>query len=107
MVYARMPFGMYKGERIDEIPEGYLRWALQTCDLQVWLRRAIEDVLGEWPHVQAAPKNATPSLDVKGILDRWYREMTMRFHPDRFGSHEAITAINHAHDRLKQLVGIK
>jgi hypothetical protein len=32
--------------------------------------------------------------------------MTLKYHPDRFGSHEAMTAINHAHERLRQLAGV-
>jgi hypothetical protein len=38
-----------------------------------------------------------------GIIRRWYRDMTLRFHPDREGSHEAMKAINQAHDRLAKL----
>jgi curved DNA-binding protein CbpA len=45
-------------------------------------------------------------VPVKDLIGRWYREMSLRFHPDRGGSDEAMQAINHAHDRLKELAGV-
>jgi uncharacterized protein (DUF3820 family) len=37
-----IPFGIYKGKRIDLIPDHYLLWAIRECDfLTPHLRRAI------------------------------------------------------------------
>lgn len=39
-----------------------------------------------------------------GIVSKWYREMAMKFHPDRGGHHEAMVAINFAYERLKEML---
>jgi hypothetical protein len=55
---------------------------------------------------QRQREDARAELNCAEAVAQWYREMTLRFHPDRFGSHEAMTAINHAHQRLRQLLGL-
>jgi hypothetical protein len=40
------------------------------------------------------------------VIRNWYRELSLRFHPDRGGSHERQLALNVAHDRLKELLGL-
>jgi hypothetical protein len=43
---VRLPFGKYRGKCLDEVPRGYLVWALENLrDLRPWLRRAIEGFL--------------------------------------------------------------
>jgi curved DNA-binding protein CbpA len=37
-------------------------------------------------------------------VDGWYRGLVLKYHPDRGGSHEAMVAINDAHERLVALV---
>jgi hypothetical protein len=56
-----MPFGKHKGQTLDKIPRGYLRWVLEACDLSAWdgleaaMRLAVEkhhtpEVVSErWP----------------------------------------------------------
>jgi uncharacterized protein (DUF3820 family) len=29
---AVMPWGKHKGERIDALPDGYVKWLLENCD---------------------------------------------------------------------------
>ena len=31
-----MPFGKYKGERVDDVDSNYLLWAFEECDLSRW-----------------------------------------------------------------------
>jgi hypothetical protein len=40
------------------------------------------------------------------VVRGWYRELSLRFHPDRGGSDERQLALNVAQDRLKELLGI-
>jgi hypothetical protein len=113
-----MPFGQHKGKRLPDIPAAYLSWLL-TIDLQPWLQRAVERELAyreredaERPREQARRRRgrcetkAPPPVDWDGLLRSWYREMSLRFHPDRGGSTEAMQAINHAYDRLRELAGV-
>lgn len=107
MVAPTMPWGKHKGERLDQIPPGYLRWVLENCDhLTLGLRRDIRWVLdeldGEAANVPAAP--AVQRTDLPEVVRGWHRELVMRFHPDRGGSTEVMQAINAAADRLKELL---
>lgn len=43
-----MPFGMYKGTRIDRVPVDYLQW-LTTRPLNPDLKYAVEDALRQIP----------------------------------------------------------
>lgn len=43
----RMPFGKHKGEDIDDIPDDYLQWVLDNCDIESeTLLHAIEIRMG-------------------------------------------------------------
>jgi hypothetical protein len=58
----------------------------------------------ERPHDR---RDYSPPADVRGVVTSWYREMALRFHPDRtLDNGAAMKAINHAHDRLQELLGI-
>jgi hypothetical protein len=49
----------------------------------------------------------SPPADVRGTVKAWYREMAMRFHPDRtLDSGAAMKAINHGYERLQELLDI-
>jgi hypothetical protein len=51
----------------------------------------------------AAAKPTPRPLAWEPVVQTWYRRMALRFHPDRGGSHEAMLAINVAHDELRRL----
>jgi hypothetical protein len=108
MDWRRMPFGKYKGEPLGEIPSGYLNWALQNCrNLDPWLRVAIRRELERRLDEDDAPaRGYPPPANLEGKVRSWYREMVLKYHPDRGGNHEAMKAINDAHERLKQRVGM-
>ena len=36
-----MPFGKYSGEPIDDLPSGYIEWALETWDFKTDERKAL------------------------------------------------------------------
>jgi uncharacterized protein (DUF3820 family) len=45
MTYERFPFGKHKGEQITEIPSTYIVYALETFDLPIELKGALQHVL--------------------------------------------------------------
>lgn len=99
----RMPFGKFKGWLVSALPGDYLDW-LVNIKLSPWLRRAVETELehrGDYDR----PQPAVDLMDLPTLIRQWHREMAMKFHPDRDGSNEAMQAINHAHDRLRELLG--
>src|SRR5262245_44201496 len=104
-----MPFGKWRGHPLTDVDTGYLLWCLRGCDsLKPWLREAIELELdrrhGEPPpRPQSRPSAslATPALKWEPVVERWFRELALKYHPHRGGSHEAMVALNDAHDRLK------
>jgi len=96
-----MPFGKYRGQDTGEIPTGYLKWLL-TIDLYPDLQYAVEEELGlRREGFDRGPKQTpAPVVDVAG----WYRQLSLRFHPDRGGSKEAMQAINVARELLEKMI---
>ena len=96
-----MPFGKYRDQPIQEIPTKYLRWLL-SIDLWPDLRYAVDQELElRREGFERGPKQAPASkVDVAG----WYRQLSMRFHPDRGGSKQAMQAINAAKELLEQMI---
>jgi hypothetical protein len=113
-MYTRLRFGKHKGKLLTEVPTGYLQWCLRECDsLESWLIDEIEQELARRSPPEAAPRSTssqpstgTAMVDFHGIVRTWYREMALRFHPDRDGSHVAMCAINTAHERLLELLDV-
>jgi hypothetical protein len=102
-----MPFGRHRGQLIADIPSRYLRWLLRECDLEPILYAAVMRELsgrGE----ETAPKREDRSVaDVRGVVKSWYREMALRFHPDRtLDNGTAMRAINHGYERLREMLGV-
>jgi hypothetical protein len=97
-----MPFGRHRGEPLEQVPFDYLTWVLRGCErLDPWLRKAIE---AELEQRVGKPASGTQLVDVKSLIGQWYRELSLKYHPDRGGNHEAMKAINFARDRLFELL---
>jgi hypothetical protein len=127
----RMPFGKYRGELLARIPEDYLRWVLEHADPDWRLRDAIQASLrarawnrarsgrgdGSAPtrtekeYVEAMLKGfdriAEYRQEVQVALKTTYRELALRHHPDRGGSHEAMVAVNEMYERLNELLQMR
>ena len=100
-----MDFGKYKDRPVEDVPTSYLEWCLRKCEcLRPWLRRAIEAVLHDRGRAEPEPVPALP--DLAWVVSQWYREMALRFHPDRGGDVQVMQALNSAHERLKELLGV-
>jgi hypothetical protein len=100
-----MPFGKFRGEDLADIPDGYLNWLLDECNLRPRLRNAVKRELETRDEDAALCRCMAPVLPESLIWD-WYRGLAMDYHPDRGGSVEAMKVINEAHARLKKLVGL-
>jgi uncharacterized protein (DUF3820 family) len=117
MLPPRMSFGKHRGRLVEDVPTQYLRWCLRECEcLDDWLRDVIAEELGRRQcrpggpaRGREAPGRSQPGkalVDLPSLIRTWHREMALKYHPDRGGSHEAMTAIAFAYDRLKQLAGV-
>jgi len=103
----RMPFGKHKGRPLSDVPTDYLCWLLDECDLRPGFRRAVDAELRGRLYGGAGrgdPGHAPPDDWLSEVLRRWYRELSLKYHPDRGGSHEAMVAVNDAHERLQRMV---
>src|SRR5262245_6043021 len=102
-----MPFGKHAGSPLETNPTPYLLWVLRARrHLDPALRRAICGVLTARGCPVPPAADRPPPPDWPAVIRRWYHELVLAFHPDRGGSHEAMKAINEAHDRLRRLVGL-
>jgi hypothetical protein len=109
-----MPFGKHRGEFLVDIPTNYLAWVLRDCETaEWWLREAVqvemERRIHETPPArgQRRGEERTGMMQVGDIIKRWWREMALRFHPDRGGDTKVMQAMNEAHERLKELAGLQ
>jgi hypothetical protein len=104
-----MPFGRYRNRELWELPLSYLEW-LTTIELEPMLRHSVETELRRrgQHHYQPRPET-TPDhrLPLGPILTSWFAEMSIRFHPDRGGSNEAMAALNVAYARRRLMLGIR
>jgi uncharacterized protein (DUF3820 family) len=94
----RMTFGGYKGRDVANVPEDYIVWALDNvATLSPTLRREMEFAIG----IDRFGSRQVSSE----IVGQWYRKMSVRFHPDHGGSHQAMVAVNVGRDLLLELTG--
>jgi hypothetical protein len=108
-MWERMPFGKYRGERIEDVPQSYLRWVATLRDLPTWLRLRITQVLadagGRGDDDARHRQHAPPPVRWPAVLTAWYRWASLKYHPDRLsGDQLPMTVLNDAYDKLKELV---
>ena len=116
-------FGRHKGQRVADVPTSYLIWVTCEClrirpglllAVVAELRRRdedIDDLLRERADAErhrregvaqdAAPRPA----DIRPIIDKWYRQLVLDYHPDRGGDTVAMQIVNDAYGRLLALLG--
>jgi hypothetical protein len=119
MSSLKMPFGKYKGKRLNKLPTDYLVWCRDKCDnLTDELRAAVEEELADrtdTPKEETAEQPAEPEVSrpakvsplgqtLTGDVRMLFRNLALKYHPDRGGSHEAMRALNEFHDQLQELL---
>ena len=103
----QMPFGKYKGRPLSSVPDDYLLWVLDNVEsLSPTLRRAIEARLGVAPPPPPPPPPTGHLVAIEKVIRSWHRQMALKYHPDRGGSHEQMLIVNEGAELLKQLAGL-
>jgi hypothetical protein len=95
----RMPFGKWRGHDLSEIPLNYLQWLWGNAELR---GRLLEAVCYEIQSRQDSFAMPTAKVDA-GHIQKVYRSMAFKWHPDRGGSHTAMQAINEFYEQIKQI----
>jgi hypothetical protein len=106
-----MPFGRHIGEPLADLPVGYLAWLL-TIDLHRYprLRPAVEEEMQRrrgGPGPRAAPNGASSAGTTVAwdqVISKWFSRLSLKFHPDRGGSHEHMVALNVAREELEKIL---
>jgi len=99
----KMPFGKYKNWDLSELPDNYLEWLRFEIDLREPLLSAVRREMLERDGCTSDCRDHTPSNLDAGQIQRIYRNMAFKWHPDRGGTTSAMQAINEFYDELKQL----
>jgi hypothetical protein len=112
-----MPFGEHKGNPIDTVDTGYLRWWLKKMDsdgLRAEYRESVRAVLearGDRLPEPRAPDKSTNGIgsarllfaaETRQMLKAWYGRMTMKFHPDKGGTDESQRVVNECYQALME-----
>lgn len=111
-----MPFGKHKGKSLADVPGQYLAWLLREADIdrnlalnvaaELERRQAERDDIRRRATRERDHEPGSAIVDVPAILKRWFRGASMRYHPDRGGSHEVMVAINAEYQALRELFGL-
>jgi hypothetical protein len=89
---------------LDQIPVSYLAWVLENCsNASPVLRLAIWKVLDSCPDDGPAARPEAPANWAE-VVTQWYRQMALRYHPDRGGTDAEMKVVNDAYERLQKLL---
>ncbi|RIV20388.1 J domain-containing protein [Fibrisoma montanum] len=97
-------FGKYAYQPLCEVPASYLGLALETFTipepLQVAIRIELAERFGLSVHTS---KHAKVEAEPKSEVKRIYRQLAVKYHPDKGGSHVAMQAVNEFYEALSAL----
>ncbi len=99
-----MPFGKYRGQPVSSLPTNYLDWLVENVDFESdALRDEIEaELSARYQSRRKPPPTPTPT---QAKVKAWYRELALRFHPDRAGDDgRAMQTLNVAYERLCEIL---
>jgi Putative quorum-sensing-regulated virulence factor len=90
-----IPFGRYRGSRIDDLPDGYLLWVFGLPDLRQPVRGWVtEEVLRRRRKARGRDqtRNAQPPVLAKQLVEAGFRSLARIHHPDVGGTDEGMRA---------------
>src|SRR5262245_11283494 len=111
-----LPFGRYRGERLEDVPSGYLVWLLEEATLRsLALRAAIREELAERleiePRVVTVAMPARPPAELRPVLRDLarvgFRQLALDRHPDHGGTNQAMRNVLAAREWLAPLVSCR
>jgi hypothetical protein len=116
----RMPFGKHRGASISALPDSYLNWLFHAgLDVDYPLRRAIEHEwirrFGDYRRTHSGARDEPkPILTaaaadmplVLEIIDRGYRAIALKIHPDTGGSTAAMKRLNNIVAALRAQIAV-
>jgi Putative quorum-sensing-regulated virulence factor len=103
----RMPFGKYKGSRLEDVPLEYISWLIDQDFLRDPLRSAVEEEYDRRTNPEDDDEDPGPipipvNLNlVEELLNVGFRVLSKKYHPDLGGSHQAMTELNHCIEWLR------
>ena len=103
----RMPFGKWRGYELDEIPLTYLQWLWANAELKGGLSDAVYEAI-QYQQEQIERRQyyspAMPTTKVDAVqIQKIYRNLAMKWHPDKGGNHAAMQALNEFYEQIKQI----
>lgn len=106
----RILFGKYRGELLEDLPDGYLEWLAHLADLREPLRTWVaEEYEARFqpeppPPQRTVPLTASEHEAARAIINTGYRAMARMSHPDSGGTNAAMQAVNAAMAWLRKQV---
>jgi len=95
-----MPFGKYRGERLEDVPFAYLEW-LTALDLREPLRTHVEEEFERRAYTQESKSIIDPNI-VDELVGAGLRVLSKKYHPDMGSDHDCMVAVNQVADWLRQ-----
>jgi len=83
---------------LEDIPTEYLEWLL-SIELKPQLRHGVEKELRQREE-NGQEGSACDAEEIGSIVQKWYRALALKYHPDRGGAHEAMLAVREANELL-------
>jgi Putative quorum-sensing-regulated virulence factor len=89
MTYT-MPFGRYRGHRLDELDDSYLAWLYTLDGLRQPLRGRVREEFFRRKRSDAAAGNGRPPEHTTELIEAGFKVLARKHHPDVGGSEDAM-----------------
>ena len=91
-----MPFGKHKGEPVNQLPLDYLYWLVHNTALREPLSTVVK-------HAYKVAMGAyDPPVKDSSDVQKAYRRLALKWHPDRGGNTSAMAALNDFMEAIKR-----